>query len=399
MDELSEYLLQHYPNNYITGNQDCNLLIWGAKGEVRHKPQMCTLNVGFEYDPYALPKEDIINCLNGEIQDNFAFRKLLNYGTMFAQRMDLPFMIIVYPSLRREYNDCWEKSKSRYDTEQVQFYCVESNIPKDGSIVNGSGLRSMIYANLHCSYSDKGTSKDKNKRLADYFHMWSRDSLTRYITKFDLDGFIVNAQSGKDVLVEFKRSTKNPWIPNWYPKYDKPDYILQYTFAQMIGADFWLLHHEQRVPLEEGRVSFFDIKEIDESQSEYFLHFKKRVMQLPLHGDISLDSIIHSHLSAQNNNDNSLCCPLCGGKIKHGRYGYYCERKSSGECDMAVGRYYSDELPLDVISSLIAGIPAAYTSSNGRKTTLSPKIEVNTYNDTTSHRWKKRIIPAAHVIS
>ncbi|MGN0586927.1 MAG: hypothetical protein ACI4JF_06540 [Oscillospiraceae bacterium] len=56
---------------------------------------------------------------------------------------------------------------------------------------------------------------------------------------------------------------------------------------------------------------------------------------------------------------------------------------------MAVGRYYGDELPFEAVSSLIAGIPATYTSPNGRSTTLSPKVEAHTYNDTTSHRWKK----------
>lgn len=387
MDELSAYLLERYPRNYITGGEDCNLLIWGAESGDRYIPKMCSLTIGIDYDPYNLPDTDIINTLNGNVQENFTYQKLLNYGTVFAEKTGLPFMVIVYPSMRKEFNNNWEKSVIRYDTDRVQFYCTESINPCTGRTVSGAELRNLIYKKLKYRYTDKGTTKEKNKRIADYFHMWSRDSLSRHIVKFDLDGFIVNAACGKDVLVEFKRSTQCPWIPEWYPKYDKPDYILQYTFAQMIGADFWLLHHEQRVLLEEGYVSFFDINGIDESKSEYFLKFRKRAMKIPLHGERGLDSIIQRFINSPTANiDNSFCCPLCGYPIKHGQYGYYCTGKSAGICNMNVGKHFGDQLQLDKLQSLLAGNQVVY-NSDGNSSLISPKVIKYEYNGKTFYSW------------
>lgn len=389
MDELSKYLLETYPNNYITGGDDCNLLIWGTEGAIQHTPKMCSLMIGLEYDPYHLPEAQIKNFLDQDVRNDFTYQKLLSYGSEFARKMSLPFVVIVYPSMRREFEGRWENSKSKYDPEQVNFYCAYPLDSFQGRTVSGTVLRSLIYDFLDVHYVDTGTAKEKNKRLADYFHMWSRDSLTRHIVKFDLDGFLFNEESGKSALVEFKRSSEFPWIPNWYPKYDKPDYILQHTFARMIGADFWLLHHERRAPLEEGYVSFFDIKEIDESEPEYFLHFKRRAMKIPLHGEKGLDSIIQRFIASPDADvSTDLCCPLCGSSIRHGKYGYYCSGKLSGSCNMNVGKHYAYVLEEDQLRSLLAGIPVSYPF-NGRDVLLSPKVEQNEYNGNTSYRWKK----------
>lgn len=389
MDELSKYLLANYPDNYITGGDDCNLLIWGTEGAVRHTPKLCSLMIGLEYDPYRLPEAQIRDILNTDIQNDFTCQKLLWYGSEFAKKMQLPFLVIVYPSMRSEFEDNWEASTSKYDPGKVNFYCAQAKDSFQGRTVNGVALRSLIYDYLGVRYSDFGTGKEKNKRLADYFHMWSRDNLTRHIVKFDLDGFIFNNESGKSALVEFKRSSQVPWIPDWYPIYDKPDYILQYTFARMIGADFWLLHHERRVPLEEGYVSFFDIKDIDESKPEYFLRFRRRAMKLPLQGERSLDSIIQRFITSPGTDvRDSFCCPLCGEPIRNGQYGYYCPGKSSGSCDMNVGKHYDYVLEKNQLRSLLAGIPVSYHFKD-RDVSLSPKVERNEYQGRISYRWKR----------
>lgn len=389
MDELSQYLLERYPDNYITGDDDCNLLIWSTEEDVNRTPKMCSFMIGLEYDPYSLPEMQIRGVLDRDIRNNSARKKLLGYGSKFAENMRLPFMMIVYPAMRKEFDGRWEDSKSKYDPEQVNFYCAESLNSFAGRIVSGAGLRELIYHHLGGNYSDAGTTKEKNKKLADYFHLWSRDSLTRHIVKFDLDGFIFSAESGKTALVEFKRSTQAPWIPEWYPTYDKPDYILQYTFAQKIGAGFWLLHHEKRAPLEEGYVSFFDIDGIDRSEPEYFLHFRRRAMKIPLHGEGGLDHIIRQFIASPDADvHQSLCCPLCGSLIRRGQYGYYCSGKASGMCSMNVGKHYNYELEKEQLRSLLKGIPVSYVF-NGKKTALSPKVELHTYLEKTSCRWKK----------
>ena len=389
MDELSKYLLEKYPDNYITGGDDCNLLIWSTEEDMNRIPKMCSLMIGLEYDPYDLPEAQIRNILNQDIRNDSTYKKLFGYGSKFAENMQSSFLIIVYPSMRKEFEGRWEDSKSKYNPEQVNFYCIESPDSFTGRIVSGAGLRELIYNHLGGNYLDAGTTKEKNKRLADYFHLWSRDSLTRHIVKFDLDGFIFSEKSGKSALVEFKRSTQVPWIPDWYPTYDKPDYILQHRFAQMIGADFWLLHHERKAPLEEGYVSFFDIDEIDESESDYFLHFRRRAMKIPLHGEGGLDFIIQRFITSSDNDiPNSLYCPLCGSSVRHGQYGYFCSGKASGTCIMNVGKHYAYELEQEQLQSLLKGIPVSYVFE-GRKTVISPKVELHTYHEKTSYRWKR----------
>lgn len=43
--------------------------------------------------------------------------------------------------------------------------------------------------------SDEGTNKEKNKSLADAFHMWSRSKLSSQLVKQDFDA-IYNGQDG-----------------------------------------------------------------------------------------------------------------------------------------------------------------------------------------------------------
>lgn len=393
MNELGKYMLERYPDSFITGGDDCNLLIWGAEGADRHTPGLCSLVIGLEYDPYALPEERIRGILDKLFSDNLTCRKLFLYGNEFAGKTKLPFAVIVYPSMRGEFEGRWEESGRKYDPERVEFYCVHSGDSIHRGTVSGAALRSVLYAFLNVSYSDNGTAKEKNKTLADYFHVWSRECLTRHIVKFDLDGFLFNEKSGKSALVEFKRSSQAPWIPEWYPQYDKPDYIMQNTFAGMIGAGFWLLHHERRAPLSEGYVSFFDIGDIDESEPEYFLRFRRRAMKLPLHGEGSLDSVIQSFVSSAGTAaTDGFCCPLCGSPIRYGQYGFYCSGKLRGSCDMNVGKHYAHVLDEPQLRSLLAGIPVSYRY-NDRDIVLSPKVEQAEYMGKTFCRWKRAYRP------
>lgn len=392
MDELSRYLLERYPNNYITGGDDCNFLIWGAEaaGRLAPEPKMCSLMVGLEYDPYDLSRAWVRNTLNRKYQNDLTFKKLFSYGREFAAGTSLPFMVIVYPSMRREFEDRWEDSRARYAPEQVLFYChciTENRVARN--ILNGAGLKEAIYRDLGVNYTDTGTSKAKNKRLADYFHLWSRDSLTSRIIKFDLDGFLFSDQGGRSALVEFKRSSQTPWIPEWYPVYDKPDYILQYAFAKKIGAGFWLLHHERNPQRKEKYVSFFEIGGIEENEREYFLRFKQRAMRLPLHGERSLDSAVKRFIAAPDAAAFSgLCCPLCGAPVRYGASGYACAGRQAGSCGMDVGKSSDYELGESQIRALLAGSPVS-CRHNGREVTLSPRVERNANNGRSTYQWKR----------
>ncbi len=383
MDQLNNYLLHTYNNNYITGIQDCNLLVWGAAGAAEHTPKFCSLIVGFEYDPHAITQTQAENFILSLKSRTIVYDKLYAYGLKFAESIGIPFVIIVYPCLRNEYENNWEESKQRYPEANVMFYYKNITAGRS-SVFRGAELRSQIYGDLQVSYRDEGTTKDKNQRIADYFHLWSRDYLSKSLTKFDLDGFIFGNE--KSALIEFKRSNI-PHIPLWYPIYDRPDYKLQLLFARSIGADFWLLHHEDEECRPDTNISFFKIENVTD-EDQYFLKNSFRAMSLALQGDNSLDAIIrnfiqHGETGRRNDWNNSVYCPLCGAEIRNGMYGKYCP----GKCGMKFNKFYGTDLSDRNILDLINGNPIAFTDSSGNEVMIYPNLRRHTYQGRTYYNW------------
>ena len=163
MNELSDYLKMNYSKNYITGMEDCNLLLWGVQEE--NIPKLCTLTIGIEYDPYDITAETIKNILNKKYKTDAAFNRLVNFGKHFSNSSNIALIIIVYPSLRKKYNARWEETQNIYDEEKVLFYFTSLSAAKEGSVISGKELRSRIYKFLGKEFSDCGTSKAKNKNL------------------------------------------------------------------------------------------------------------------------------------------------------------------------------------------------------------------------------------------
>ena len=64
MDELVQYLRVKYPENFICGYQDCNMLLWGTKNNNSIETKCFTLNIGLEYNPLKLNKDNVLNILN-----------------------------------------------------------------------------------------------------------------------------------------------------------------------------------------------------------------------------------------------------------------------------------------------------------------------------------------------
>lgn len=385
MNQLSTYLQNTYTSNYITGTADCNLLVWGSKGEMEHTVKLCSLNIGFEYDPFSVDKDQAENYIGSLKERSKVYNKLFEYGSKFSDIIGIPFIIIVYPCLRKEFNNNWELSRQNYPEGDVMFYC--KNITDgDQFVCSGKELRSKINYYLQIEALDEGTIKDKNKRISDYFHMWSRDFLSKSISKFDVDGFIINDEIGKAALIEFKRSNTPP-IPFWYPEYDRPDYKLQLLFAQKIGADFWLLHHEDTECDPETNISFFKIESVTNEEYSY-VKSSFRAMKLPLQGNNSLDTMISrfiqsGDIGSYNDGRDNLYCPLCGSLILSGMYGKYCPQK----CGMVFGKYLGQELDDSQILDLITGNSIAAVKASGDEITIYPHLTSNQHEGKTYYFW------------
>lgn len=292
MDELSEYLTHHYPNNYISGYKDCNLLLWGKDGTT---PKMFSLVMGIEYDPY-LGDENISGIMNRRYFTENTFKRLMLYGKEIAKQNSIPFIVLIYPSLNEKYGEKWAETENVYDRNQVLFYWFEFTKAENKfshTVMRGYNLKKKIHDTIGVNYVDEGTSKLENSHLSDYFHYWSRETLSKRITKLDIDGMLINNDGDKGVLIEIKRSSKPP-IPKWKPNYDKANYMLESNFAKRISAYFWLLHHESRPCNDEDIISFYVIDRVNETREVDFVISNDIVLEMKVRefkGDCLVDRI------------------------------------------------------------------------------------------------------------
>ncbi len=143
MDELSDFLKECYPSNYWTGDKDCNLLIWGNE---EHKPRLCSLNIGIEYNPLSGRNEryEIRDYLNDRYLKDDTFKRLISYSKSVAQSHSIPISVIAYPSMREKYDGKWQNSERDYDRKDVIFYLFD--LEKNNSDrLKGNELKEKIY--------------------------------------------------------------------------------------------------------------------------------------------------------------------------------------------------------------------------------------------------------------
>lgn len=292
MDELNTYLINNYPE-YMTGRTDCNLLIWGNDENEEQLPKLCTLIVGVEYDPITAVKHQVADLLNDKYRNDIHFKDMYKFGAEIAERSSIPYVVIGFPSLRRDYDGRWEETAMIYPVGVVNFYLHE--LPsKVGRLINGADLRSFIYSALGKTYTDAGTTKAKNKSIADYFQFWSRSFLSRHLVKLDIDGMFFNGTDG--LIIEIKRSNIPP-IPEWRPyKNDYPDFSLLKAFSDSIGMDFVILHHSGMSSCcDDTIISLFEVEQFISVNEE--MRYSKQELELKLKNTNGLNTYLSKYIA------------------------------------------------------------------------------------------------------
>ena len=298
MDQLSQYLLQHY-NSYLTGYQDCNMLLWGLPQQEYSVPKFMSMVVGFNYDPNKFDVNQSKRLINYFYNTNEKFRKIINYGKAITEKSRLPFIVLLYPSLDKFRKVQWEKSEEKYAFKDVSFGIYEINSQSiQLDVMRGSSLREKLCELIGSeNIRVQGTSKAKNKSIADYFQYWSRAYMPSSLTKIDIDGgFFDNGTN--QIFVEIKRSNVPP-IPEWRPyTRDKANFRLQYDFCRETDMACWILHHDGLSSNYDDNtiISFFDVERWNDNPrnpADFFI-YKQMVPELLLGGENSLDSIIRN---------------------------------------------------------------------------------------------------------
>lgn len=76
-------------------------------------------------------------------------------------------------------------------------------------------------------------------------------------------------------------------------------------------------------------------------------------------------------------------CPLCGGDVKKGQFGYYCTKK----CGMNIAKVFGTELTEKQVMSLLAGESIGMSTQKGR-ISVHPEAVANEWNGKTYYNWR-----------
>lgn len=270
-DELSNFLKGKFPDNYITGDDRCSLLVWGVPSEGSISPKLCTLTVGLDYEDNNPTKEVIRDSARRLWKDvTSPFKNLHKYGKLISQYSNIEFGIICFSA----------KDDIRKKNSEISFLTVFSSDSKKldfSTVLNGDELRYKLLNVLNLTTTQAGTSKGKNKTTADFFHDWSRREMPSSIIKLDIDGLLINYdETSEKILVEIKRSNTPP-IPRWTPYLnDLPDFYLLLRLSIETSSEMWILHHDGLARCTDATiVSLFVVNGINDNDLLYSNVYKE----------------------------------------------------------------------------------------------------------------------------
>lgn len=147
---------------------------------------------------------------------------------------------------------------------------------EDEKLYSSDEFVDFIYRTIGRSFNDSGTLKEKNRRLADAFHLWSRKKLSAHIVKQDFDILYYN---NRYVMIEVKRAPSKK-VEVWQPYYDdKRNYDIQFKISRALNVPFFTLHHVGGTCRDNTRIGFYYIHNVDAnaSVSDWIVYDKKIV--------------------------------------------------------------------------------------------------------------------------
>lgn len=268
MDELVEYLYNAAPENIIIGEDDCNLLILGDGSDVPTKVKMLLLVIGCDE---AITSDTICE-LRIKYQNNTVFKHLFNVGKKMALIAGIPFVMVGYHKCNIDKID---------DTYiELMNFMVRKIYPakKDEShvIYSSNEFVKYLYSLMEMDCNDEGTNKEKNKSLADVFHMWSRSKLSSQLVKQDFDAIYNNEDDF--AMIEVKRSPTKT-IESWSPyRADGRNYDIQNQFAKIINAAFFTFHHNGGHCNDSTKIGCYKILDVDIKNESKWIDYQKTII-------------------------------------------------------------------------------------------------------------------------
>lgn len=241
MDALANYFARKYPDNFITGTDDCHLLIIKKGGDDDLKNALFVIAVGAFYEPLHIDIYSLHDYVNGRLKSDPRLRNMYAWAKDIRKTYGINTQLIVYPKIPDYEENNWNGSERSYPPEQVMFYIYGNGT--DSRPVSGETLMKNIH-NYIGYKGEIGCIKKVNCKVATYLQYWDRAYLGKGIQVTDLDGVFYNKKTGKSILLEIKRSNSKGKNGYWSPyTSDYNNYRLYDTIAKKIEAGFLVIKH------------------------------------------------------------------------------------------------------------------------------------------------------------
>lgn len=270
MDELVSYLYNTDPKHIIIGEEDVNLLIVGDKSQTPTAIRLLLLTIGS-----AAPITDqTIALLRKRYRDDIIFRQLFQCGKAMASATGIPFLMVGYQTHPFDGNKIEAAFLDAMTFMVRNIYPV--NKQEQAVIYKSSDFVSYLYDMMGVRYTDAGTDKEKNKSVADLFHVWSRAKLSSHIVKQDFDAIYHNGT--QFAMIEVKRSPTKT-LAAWAPySNDKRNYDIQNQISKMLHAPFYTLHHNGGPCDGATPIGCYHVLDVNLRKCESWIQYRKSII-------------------------------------------------------------------------------------------------------------------------
>ena len=243
MDALANYFIRKYPENFVSGTDDCNIILM-KNGQVYTLQNILMLiAIGINYNPMVLNVFDAHDYIKSRLVVDSRFQKLSVWSDYLKTMFGVNAQIVAYPTIPEYAENNWIGSEQQYPFMDIKFYFHQDG--KNSCLITGADLQRYIHQFLNYN-SDIGTDKAMNDHLSTYLQYWNRNCLGKYLKIVDLDGsfYNLNRQDAKNALLEIKRSDVVGSDGLWHPYIrDYANYKLYDVIANGTGSKFFLMKH------------------------------------------------------------------------------------------------------------------------------------------------------------
>ena len=109
MDALANYFIRKYPDNFVAGTEDCNIILIKYRYNYKNPLQniLMVIAIGINYNPVHLNVFDTHDYIKSRLAIDIRFQKLLKWSEYFYWSFSLLFHALYCITLQYDYQLCF----------------------------------------------------------------------------------------------------------------------------------------------------------------------------------------------------------------------------------------------------------------------------------------------------